>query len=61
MLHPNLCDHRSRRDNSELRQADEVNKGVTFRNCAPFTNCISKINNTRTENVKGITCLCCLF
>ena len=28
------------------RQADEKDKGVAFKNCAPFTNCISEINNT---------------
>ena len=27
-------------------QADERDKGVIFKNCAPFTNCISEINNT---------------
>ena len=26
--------------------ANNVGKKVTFKNCAPFTNCISKINNT---------------
>ena len=24
---------------------------VVFKNCAPFTNCISKINNTQMDNV----------
>ena len=33
-------------------QVDERNKGVTFRNCTPFTNCISEINNTQIDNVK---------
>ena len=28
------------------RKADERNKGVAFKNCAPFTNRISEINNT---------------
>ena len=28
------------------RNADARNKKVTFKNCAPFTGCISKINNT---------------
>ena len=28
------------------RQADERNKGVIIRNCAPFTKCISRVNNT---------------
>ena len=36
------------------RQADEKDKGVAFKNCAPFTNCISKINNTQVDNVKDI-------
>ena len=34
------------RDNAAARQADERDKGVAFENCAPFTNCISEINNT---------------
>ena len=29
--------------------ANNVNKKVTFKNCAPFTNCISKINNTQID------------
>ena len=28
------------------KQADERGKGVTFKNCAPFTKCISRVNNT---------------
>ena len=36
------------------RQADERNKGVIFKNCAPFINCISKINNTEIGNAKDI-------
>ena len=36
------------------RQADERNKGVIFKNCAPFINCISKINNTQIDNAKDI-------
>ena len=36
-------------------QADERNKGVAFKNCAPFTNCISQINNTQVDNAKDIT------
>lgn len=35
----------SRADAAE-RNADARNKKVTFKNCAPFTGCISKINNT---------------
>ena len=36
------------------RQADERDKGVAFKNCAPFTNCISEINNTQIHNAKDI-------
>ena len=27
---------------------------MTFKNCAPFTNCISEINNTQVDNAKDI-------
>ena len=36
------------------RQADERYKGVTFKSCAPFTNCISEINNTQVDKAKDI-------
>ena len=36
------------------RQADERDKGVTFKNCAPFTICISEINNAQIDNCKDI-------
>ena len=36
------------------RQADERNKGVIFKNCAPFTKCISIINNTDIDNAQDI-------
>ena len=35
-------------------RADEREKGVAFKNCAPFTNCISEINNTQVDNAKDI-------
>ena len=41
-------------DNAAARRADERDKGVVFKNCAPFTNCISEINNTETGNAKYI-------
>ena len=28
------------------KQADERDKGITFKNCVPFTKCISRINNS---------------
>ena len=30
------------------------NRKVIFKNCAPFTNCISEINNTQVDNAKDI-------
>ena len=35
-------------------RADERDKGVTFKNCAPFTKCISRINNTDIDNAHDI-------
>ena len=34
--------------------ANKANKKVIFKNCAPFTNCISQINNTQIDNAKDI-------
>ena len=34
--------------------ANDTNKKVIFKNCAPCTNCISKINNTEIDNAKDI-------
>ena len=36
------------------KQADERDKGVTFKNCTPFTKCISRINNTDTDTAQNI-------
>ena len=34
--------------------ANNTNKKIIFKNCAPFTDCIRKINNTQVYNVKDI-------
>ena len=34
--------------------ANNTSKKVIFKNCAPFTNCISKINNTQIDNAEYI-------
>ena len=34
--------------------ANNINEEVIFKNCAPFTNCISEINNTQIDNAKDI-------
>ena len=41
-------------DDAAARQTDERDKGVAFKNCAPFTICISEINNTEIDNCKNI-------
>ena len=41
-------------DDGAARQADERDKGVTFKNCAPFTKCISRINNTDIDTAQDI-------
>ena len=35
------------------RQAGERNKGVIFKNCAPFINCKSEINNIEIDSAKN--------
>ena len=40
------------------RQADERDKGVAFKNCAPFANCISEINNTPKIIVRILILYC---
>ena len=66
MLKSSLCDYSdayilakgkitiAEEDDAAARQADERDKGVTIKNCAPFTNCISEINNTQVDNAKDI-------
>ena len=34
--------------------ANNTNRKVIFKNCVPFTNCISEINNTQIDNAKDI-------
>ena len=59
MLRSNLCDYADayilvkgmititvEGNDAAARQADERDKGVTFKNCVPFTKCISRTNNT---------------
>ena len=63
MLRSNLCDYAESYilvkgtitvTGAHARQADERNKGVTFKNCEPFTKCISRINNTDIDNAHDI-------
>ena len=67
MLKPSLCDYSyAYIHNKGLitvpntaatvpgRPANDTGKKVIFKNCAPFTDCISEINNTRLYNDKNI-------
>ena len=65
MLKSSLCDYSDAYilvkgtisvNNTAAVDADVNNTGkkVIFKNCAPFTNCISEINNTQVDNAKDI-------
>ena len=43
-------------NNTAAEDADtnNSNKKVIFKNCSPFTYCISKINNTQVDNAKDV-------
>ena len=41
-------------DDDAAKRLDERNKDVIFKNCAPFTKCINRINNTDIDNAKDI-------
>ena len=40
--------------NDNARRANEREREVILKNCAPFTDCISEINNTQIDNSKVI-------
>ena len=60
MLRSSLCDYSDAyilvKGNITVNNtaANNTNKKVIFKNCAPFTDCISKINNTQVANAKDI-------
>ena len=67
MLKSSLCDYSDafillkgtitidgRGADDAAKQADERDKDVSFKNCSPFINCISEINNTQIDNAKDI-------
>ena len=67
MLGSNLCDYadtyipaketianNGAGDNDAEKRLDEGNKGVIFKNCAPFTKCITRINGTEIDNAQDI-------
>ena len=67
MLRSNLCDYTDAYilvnrfitmtgagNDDAAKRLDERNKGVIFKNCAPLTKCISRINNTDIDNAQDI-------
>ena len=65
MLRFNLCDYADvyilvqgtititgAGNDDTAKRADERDKGVAFKNCAPFTKCIRRINNTDIDNAQ---------
>ena len=41
-------------DGDSAKQAGKRNKGAIFKNCVPFTDCVSNINVTQIDNAKYI-------
>ena len=65
MLRSSLCDYRDayilvkgniivNNTAGGAAAVDNTNKKVIFKNCAPFTSCINKINNTQIDNAEYI-------
>ena len=40
---------------------NNVNKEVVIKNCTPFTDCISVIDNTQTDNSKNIAAVMSMY
>ena len=41
--------------------ANNTNKNIKFKNCAPFLDCVSKINNTEVDNAKDIDIIMLMY
>ena len=63
MLRTSLCDYSDAYilaggtitgNDHAVRQLDERNNGVIFKNCASFADCIIEINNTQIDHAKYI-------
>ena len=48
-------------DNDSAKQADERNKGVIFKDYAPFTDCISEVNNNQIDYTKDINAVITMY
>ena len=49
------------RNDDNAKRLDERNKGVIFKKCAPFTKCISRINNTNIDNTQDIDIVMAMY
>ena len=67
MIRPNLCHYKGayifvngtiavlgERADDAAKLARERNKVVIFKNCAPFTDCISQLNNFQIDYAKDL-------
>ena len=74
MLRSNLCDYADPQilvngrititgvgDDGAASQADERDKCVTFKNYAPFTKCISRMNNTDIDTAQDINIVILMY
>ena len=48
-------------DDDAAKKSNERNKGVMFKNSAPFSDCISEINYTQIDNAKDIDVLILMY
>ena len=57
-LRSSVCDYSDAyilvKENTTVNNTAAANKKVIFKNCAPFTNFIIKINNTQIDNAEYI-------
>ena len=65
MVRSNLCNYRDAyifvkgsltvpNTETSVAAVNNTNKNVIFKNCAPFTDCITKINNTQADDAQKI-------
>ena len=65
MIRSNLCNYRDAyifvegtltvlNTETSVAAVNNTNKNVIFKNCAPFTDCITKINNTQADDAQDI-------
>ena len=48
-------------DDDAAKLLDQRNKGVIFKNCVPFTEFISNINNTQIDNARDTDLVMSIF